>query len=169
MAEGARCQCVDWRAALLFSDPAACFGQSSRLSHKNLNCAFTAHHTMSAITSGIRSSHSLLCQTQTNGKKKGASAAQGKAEPRYFYDTTTLLFAALVSCQLCLCGFNIPSMWFHLFCNFNRSAWITLKKMILCVTLQVFLMLPRLTTHHMYHFSCPVSDTWARLSCCHAV
>lgn len=60
--------------------------------------------------------------------KKGASAAQREAEPCYFYDTTTLLFAALVSCQLCLCGFNIPSMWFHLFCNFTRFAWITLKK-----------------------------------------
>lgn len=42
-------QCVDWRAAALFSDPATYFCQRSRLSHKNSDCAFTACQTMSAM------------------------------------------------------------------------------------------------------------------------
>lgn len=46
--------CVEWKAAVLFTQSAASFSWKHHLLHKNSNCAFTTCHSVSANTSGIQ-------------------------------------------------------------------------------------------------------------------
>lgn len=132
---GMRCQRVEWRAAVLILRSSRLFwSKHSSVTQEFKLCFYSlSYYASNHLRHSVLSLSLFATLKQT--KKTSAVQREAKSAPFLTPQTCSLRHWSAVSCACAV--FNIPSMWFHLFCNLNCSSGIRLK-MNLCTTLQVF-------------------------------
>lgn len=126
-------QRVDWRAAVLFSDPAAYFflPKESSVTQEFRLCFYSLSY---YVSNDLR--HSVLSFSLFAALKQTNRAAQREAKSAPFLTPLTCSLRAR-SAVSCACA--VFNDMISLFCHLNCSSGILLK-MNLCTTLQVFLL-----------------------------